>query len=74
MDAEQRFAPVTAEDEQAGTAPAPLIRLQQRLLIANDAISLSQPDRDDFLHTVMCQVGLPRSRTDAKSSSGTTAT
>ncbi len=34
--------------------------------MANTAISLSPPDRMDFLHAVLCQVGLPRKRTDAR--------
>jgi len=39
---------------------------QSRLIDAGAVISGSSPDRKDFLHTVMCQVGLPRKRTDAK--------
>jgi Plasmid encoded RepA protein len=50
--------------EQAFDSPRQsLTRQQQRLLVANTQISLSPPDRMDFLHTVMCQVGLPRSFT-----------
>jgi hypothetical protein len=37
-----------------------------RLLEAGNRIYLDPPDRADFLHTVMCQVGLPRRKTDAK--------
>lgn len=48
--------------------PAPaLTPIQRRLLVANTEITLSKPDRADFLHTVMCQVGLPRRRTEARS-------
>lgn len=42
------------------SAQRKLTRTQSRLLIANTQISLSPPERADFLHTVMCQVGLPR--------------
>ncbi len=44
----------------------PPTRLQTRLLTANTQVTLSPPDRADFLHTVMCQVGLPRKFTEAK--------
>lgn len=46
--------------------PTPVSRLESRILVANTEISLSPPDRADFLHTVMCQVGLPRKRTDSR--------
>ena len=36
---------------------------QRRLLEAGQRIANESPDRSDFLHTVMCQVGLPRSYT-----------
>jgi len=35
----------------------------RRLLEAGDRIYSEPPDRADFLHTVMCQVGMPRRRT-----------
>src|SRR5215475_11691134 len=44
----------------------PLTRNQQRLLDARDQILNDRPDRNDFLHTVMCQVGMPRRATEAK--------
>ncbi len=44
----------------------PLTRTQQRLLEARDRILNEPPDRNDFLHTVMCQVGMPRKATDAR--------
>ena len=44
----------------------PLTAQQRRLLDTSEAIRTEQPDRTDFLHTVMCQVGLPRRATDAK--------
>ena len=37
----------------------------RRLLDARDRIVNEPPDRTDFLHTVMCQVGMPRRMTDA---------
>jgi hypothetical protein len=43
-----------------------LTRQQWRLAIAGDQIRQEPPDRADFLHTVMCQVGLPRRRTEAR--------
>jgi hypothetical protein len=51
----------TAQDE----VPA-LTRNQQRLLDARDQILTERPDRNDFLHTVMCQVGMPRRATEAR--------
>lgn len=41
-------------------------RTHRRLLDARDKIITEQPDRTDFLHTVMCQVGMPRRMTDAR--------
>lgn len=38
----------------------------RRLLDARDKIVNEQPDRTDFLHTVMCQVGMPRRKTNAR--------
>jgi hypothetical protein len=38
----------------------------RRLIEAGAHIRQDAPDRADFLHSVMCQVGLPRSRTDAR--------
>ncbi len=46
--------------------PKPLTRIQQRLLDANEQILNEAPDRNDFLHTVMCQVGMPRRATVAR--------
>jgi hypothetical protein len=39
---------------------------KRRLLEAHEQIVQQKPDRSDFLHTVMCQVGMPRRATDAK--------
>lgn len=38
----------------------------QRLIAAHVQITSEPPDRTDFLHTVMCQVGLPRHATEAR--------
>jgi len=38
----------------------------RRLIEAGAHIRQDAPDRADFLHSVMCQVGLPRSRTDSR--------
>lgn len=58
------------QDNNKGDGPPtemkPLGRTARRLLEAGNRIYLDPPDRADFLHTVMCQVGLPRRRTDAK--------
>ncbi|HLO39994.1 MAG TPA: hypothetical protein VK176_03155, partial [Phycisphaerales bacterium] len=43
-----------------------MTRLQSRLLVANTQVSLSPPDRADFLHACLCQVGLPRKQTDSR--------
>lgn len=49
---------------QPANLPA-LTSRQKRLLEASLKINNEAPERSDFLHTVMCQVGLPRSQTDA---------
>lgn len=43
-----------------------ITRNQQRLIDARDQILNDRPDRNDFLHTVMCQVGMPRRATEAR--------
>ncbi|MBL8879295.1 MAG: hypothetical protein JNG88_09270, partial [Phycisphaerales bacterium] len=48
-------------------AITPLTRCQARLVNAGSQIAHDPPDRADFLHTVMCQLGLPRRRTEARS-------
>jgi len=58
--------PPDQEGEGAPTAAVPaLTRSQQRLVTAREQILSEPPDRNDFLHTVMCQVGMPRRATDA---------
>jgi hypothetical protein len=54
------------KEDASPTGFKPLGRTALRLLEAGNRIYLDPPDRADFLHTVMCQVGLPRRRTDAK--------
>lgn len=44
-----------------------LSRTAQRLIEAHERIRSEPPDRNDFLHTVMCQVGMPRRATEARS-------
>lgn len=60
---------ITADNRPSVSSPSVprLTSTQSRLIEAGAAISDIPPDRKDFLHTVMCQVGLPRRRTDAKS-------
>lgn len=43
-----------------------LTRTQERLIEAHTRIKSEPPDRNDFLHTVMCQVGMPRRATEAR--------
>lgn len=45
---------------------APLTFLQRRLLRANADIIDIESDRAEFLHTTLCQVGLPRRQTEAR--------
>jgi hypothetical protein len=54
-------------DDAADIPVAALSKLDQRLVDAGSHIRQEAPDRADFLHTVMCQVGLPRRRTEARS-------
>lgn len=67
MDAEQWSTPVSgADDIESGpiAAYSPAMPRQiERLLNAGETIRQEAPDRMDFLHTVLCQAGLPRSKT-----------
>jgi hypothetical protein len=56
-------------EARGGELPAvePLTPVQSRLVLAGAHIRSESPDRTDFLHTVMCQVGLPRRKTEARS-------
>ena len=40
--------------------------LQARLIDAAEDIATEAPDRIDFMHSVLCQVGLPRKRTEGE--------
>lgn len=46
--------------------PIAIGRSARKLIDAGCQIADEPPDRADFLHTVMCQVGLPRRRTEAR--------
>jgi hypothetical protein len=35
----------------------------RRVVVASDTIQQELPDRADFLHSVLCQVGMPRRKT-----------
>lgn len=48
------------------SAGKPLTKTQSRLIEARERIVAEPPDRNDFLHTVMCQVGMPRRATTAR--------
>jgi len=54
--------------EQGGDDPPKRSRrpVSERLVAAHDRILSEPPDRSDFLHTVMCQVGMPRRATEAR--------
>lgn len=58
-------APDAAIEDDIPPTGTQLTPTQQRLVHAGTWIKMAPPDRADFLHTVMCQVGLPRKRTDA---------
>ena len=65
----ERLSDLEPRPEREGEAaiqPLGLTRLQVRLVHAGTEIMQEPPDRADFLHTVMCQVGLPRRRTEAR--------
>jgi len=54
-------APAQADLWADGVLP-PLPPILSRIVGAADQISAEGPDRIDYLHSVLCQVGLPRSR------------
>lgn len=63
--AEEARLPVTDFD---GPPPSSgLTRQQWGLLIASDQIKLERPDRLQFSHSVLCQVGMPRKSTPMRS-------
>lgn len=66
-DAADAAAQPMTDDPAVPPVSSGLSRQQWKLVIAGDQIRRETPDRADFLHTVMCQVGLPRRRTEARS-------
>ena len=54
-------APASAKLTRSELSPT-----ESKLVTAGAQIRQDPPDRADFLHSVMCQVGLPRSRTDSR--------
>lgn len=48
------------------TALAELTQLQRKIIDASLTIADLAPDRPEFLHAVLCQVGLPRSRQEKR--------
>lgn len=38
----------------------------RRVVLASDTIQQELPDRTDFLHSVLCQVGMPRRKTEGR--------
>jgi hypothetical protein len=46
--------------------PSPLPKRVTRLIDAAESIRQEPPERMDFLHAVLCQLGLPRSRTESR--------
>jgi hypothetical protein len=54
-----------SEQEEVRALPT-ISRSAKRLLDAREQILTAPADRTDYLHTVMCQVGMPRRMTDAR--------
>ena len=48
----------------AGTIRTRMTPVTDRLLTAADEIAAAPPERADFLHSVLCQVGSPRRKVD----------
>ena len=55
--------PVVIDDGPPATPTSGLSRQQWGLIIAGDQIRQEPPDRLQFSHTVLCQVGIPRKQT-----------
>ena len=70
MAQEQQVAPVSdAENHDRDELDRRLVtmpRSVERLIDAAECIRQEPPDRMDFLHSVLCQLGLPRSRTEER--------
>jgi len=50
-----------------GYPVSPFTSIASRIIDAAEDIGLSAPSRIDYLHSVLCQVGLPRSKTEGES-------
>jgi hypothetical protein len=46
--------------------PAPLTPIQARTIDAAAEIMQDQPDKASYLHSILCQVGMPRKRTEGR--------
>ncbi|MFY7835941.1 MAG: replication protein RepA [Novosphingobium sp.] len=57
------FGTITAPAVVPATQYPPITR---RIVDSGGDIATNQPDRIDFLHAVLCQIGMPRSRTDER--------
>lgn len=61
--AEGQRLPLMIGDDLPPVTPSGLTRQQWNQIIMGEQISLERPDRLQFSHTVLCQVGLPRKHT-----------
>ncbi len=61
--AQSQWLPLVIDDDRILTPRAGLTRQQWGLLIAGDQIRQEPPDRLQFSHSVLCQVGIPRKHT-----------
>jgi len=53
-------------DNPDDSTPVPLTRLQRRLIEAAADLMEGNADSPEFMHSVLCHVGMPRSQTDAR--------
>jgi len=53
-------------DNPDDSAPVPLTHLQRRLIDAAADLMEGNADSPEFMHSVLCHVGMPRSQTDAR--------
>jgi hypothetical protein len=61
--AQSQWLPLVIDDDRIPTQSAGLTRHQWGLLIAGEQIRQEPPDRLQFSHSVLCQVGIPRKHT-----------
>jgi hypothetical protein len=59
-------APTIADNTEVRSPDRERFSATKRLLDAREQILDGKPDRNDFLHTVLCQVGMPRRRTEQR--------